>query len=215
MVPVDPSSIVNLVSVSLRKSIVSGGLPAGQCFTVSELAAQLGVSHVPIREALRRLESEGLVDMLPTKGGRVRPMNRDDVLGLFRLRLKLEPRLAIESSSSLTADDRKRLEAILDRLHGRMIVGERLDVHRQFHLRLLRNAMSDWDFRIWNHVYTATERYAGLRFALEHEADADRRDHMPLLDAMKSGSESEVRTVTVEHIERNRHHILAMIDNVS
>jgi len=212
MAPVDITSVVDIVTVRLRQYIVADDLPAGLGFTVTNLASQLGVSHVPVREALRRLEMEGLVAFLPTKGGEVRAMNRDDVLGLYRLRLLLEPKLAAESVPSLTRDDLEHLEAGLEGLRGDMTVNDRLDVHRQFHLHLLQKAMSEWDYRVWNYLYTATERYARLRFALDEDPDTDRGDHMPILDAVISGSESRVQTTTAEHLEHNRRHILGIIE---
>lgn len=216
MVPVDPVSIVDQATVKIRHSIVSGELPAGQGFSITNLASQLGVSHIPVREALRRLETEGLVTLRPTRGGEVRPMNRDDVLGIYRLRLLFEPDLAVESASSMTEDDLAELTAILAGLRGEMSVDERMSMHRQFHFRLLGNAMSEWDLRVWDYLYTANERYARLLFAVGDDADTDRDHyelHERLLNAVLSRSEVQVRQSTTDHLERNREHILAMLES--
>jgi DNA-binding GntR family transcriptional regulator len=215
MVPVDPISVVDQVTVQIRHSIVTGELPAGKSFSITNLAEQLGVSHIPVREALRRLETEGLVTLRPTRGGEVRPMNKDDVNGIYRLRLLFEPDLAARGVALLTEDDISNLKSILDETSLMMSVDERMDMHRRFHLGLAQKAMSDWDLRVWDYLFTANERYARLLFALQDESghDDDHHEvHERLLKAAASRSDALVRAVTTEHLTRNQERILSMLD---
>ena len=68
------SSAVDLVTSEIRRAVLTGALPAGEQFSIRDLAAQLGVSHIPIREALRRLESQGLIVLRQARSASVAPL---------------------------------------------------------------------------------------------------------------------------------------------
>ena len=129
--------------VALREAILRGELAAGAHLGEVELAERLGVSRTPVREALSRLASEGLVEVLPHRGARVVTFSPDDLDGIFDVRLALEPRATGRAAGRATADDL----AALDDLACRMLVvgspgpDQDLDalvpLNREFHARLL------------------------------------------------------------------------------
>lgn len=129
--------------VALREAILRGELAAGAHLGEVELAERLGVSRTPVREALSRLASEGLVEVLPHRGARVVTFSPDDLDGIFDVRLALEPRATGRAAGRATADDL----AALDDLARRMLVvgspgpDQDLDalvpLNREFHARLL------------------------------------------------------------------------------
>src|SRR5947207_3329136 len=92
--PIEPRSVVEQVMTELRRSILSGALAPGRELSLRELAEMLQVSIIPVREALRSLESEGLVVTRPGRSARVAPLDLDELQGLYRLRRRLEPELA-------------------------------------------------------------------------------------------------------------------------
>jgi DNA-binding GntR family transcriptional regulator len=129
-----PSSLVDLAATGLRDRILSGDLRPGEKIVEEDLCARLGISRGPLREALRLLTQQGLVEHLPRRGSRVVEWSPDDVLQLFELRSVLE-RHAVESALPL-ADPSTALEpvraalAVMRSAKGGL---ERDDAHRTFH----------------------------------------------------------------------------------
>lgn len=129
--------------VALREAILRGELAAGAHLGEVELAERLGVSRTPVREALSRLASEGLVEVLPHRGARVAQFSPDDLDGIFDVRLALEPRATGRAATRATAAD---LDALDDLARRMLVVGspgpdQDLDalvpLNREFHARLL------------------------------------------------------------------------------
>lgn len=210
------ASAVDLVLHEIRRSILSGDLPPGQPFTVPALTEQLGVSHVPVREALRQLEAQGLIVLSPSRSAIVTPLDPADLRSIYRLRMSVEPELA-----ALAARDRS--DADLDEL-GRlvretfaMVPGEEFwDRHREFHAALIRPAASEWDFRILRPLWDASERYTRLVFdpVDEPEEFAVRRErvHENIVDAARSRDPERVREQLRLHLESN---MTTMLDRMS
>jgi len=129
-----PASLVELAEHRLRESILSGELEAGQKIVEEQLCAQFGISRAPLREALRLLAQQGLVEHLPRRGSRVVEWSPSDVRELFELREVLE-RHAIESALPL-ADPATALEPVRAALAHMTAAADELDrddAHRKFH----------------------------------------------------------------------------------
>ena len=99
LAPRDPAALVD----ALREAILDGRLPPGARLVQEELAAHYGTSRIPLREALRRLEGEGLVLTSPHRGSIVRPLSPKDVADLYDVRLALET-LAVRRAAARLAD---------------------------------------------------------------------------------------------------------------
>ena len=100
------SSAVDLVTSEIRRAVLTGALPAGEQFSIRDLAAQLGVSHIPIREALRRLESQGLIVLRQARSASVAPLSTSDLEAIYRLRYLIELPLA-GASAGATQPERR------------------------------------------------------------------------------------------------------------
>src|SRR3954467_8550091 len=74
------------VTADKRRAVLSGALPPGRTFSTAELSTQLGVSHIPVREALRRLDAQGSIVLRPGRKAMVSPLDRDELRAIFRLR---------------------------------------------------------------------------------------------------------------------------------
>jgi DNA-binding GntR family transcriptional regulator len=119
-------SAVEFAINSIRDGIRRGRYAPGQRLVVAELAKQFNVSAGPVREAIRRLTGEGVVDIVPHKGAAVRTFARDEVAEIFRVREVIEglaARLAAENIG--LSDYRRRFQALLDEM--RQIVAQRED----------------------------------------------------------------------------------------
>jgi DNA-binding GntR family transcriptional regulator len=158
-------SAVDRVTAEVRRAVLSGALPSGRTFSTAELSAQLGVSHIPVREALRRLDAQGLIVLRPGRKAMVSPLDRDELRAVFRLRQQIEPDLAAWSVSMLRADDLDRANTLLTAyIHGSGDIDELWDSHHELHLALLRPAASEWDLRILAQLWHASDRYTRVVF---------------------------------------------------
>jgi DNA-binding GntR family transcriptional regulator len=201
-------SVVDQVTDELRRAIVSGRLAPGREFSLREMAAQLGVSFIPVREALRSLEGEGLVVTRPNRSAMVAPLDPADLHAIYQLRRQIEPDLAADARKRLRPEQLDRLEASLelfaDPRHG---IEEIYDAHHAFHLELLRPAATVWHLRILEILWRAAERYIRVAFG---ELDPDpaehrRRSHAhgELLIAFRSGDARAVRRAWLAHLDEN------------
>lgn len=118
VVPVSRMSTVDLIVIELRKAILSGSLPTGGSLGEVEIAAQLGVSRGPLREAAQRLVQEGLLVSVPGRGLRVRTIGPDEVEDLYEARCAVEAHAARLLAARSDPVQVAELEAALARLVG-------------------------------------------------------------------------------------------------
>lgn len=129
-----PATLVELAEHRLRDAILSGALQPGERVVEEQLCADLGISRAPLREALRLLAQQGLVEHVPRRGSRVADWSPTDILQLFALRHVLECH-AIETALPL-ADPETSLEPVRASLDAMRTASDELDrddAHRAFH----------------------------------------------------------------------------------
>lgn len=183
----------------LRDAIIRGAYPAGSPIRQDEVASKYEVSRMPVREAMRRLEAEGLVNQRPHRGAVVADLDADDALELFEIRTELEslavrrsfPRLdetqiaAIESSHlALQKSSKKQI----------------LQRHRDFHLSLYVGAGKRLQKLIGEQL-DSSQRYH-LRFG-RPEMEVSRRDmqeHRQLVVAAKNRDVETATRIIREHV---------------
>lgn len=160
---VEAASAADRVADELRASILSSRLKAGQEFSLRQVANKLGVSFIPVREALRTLEAEGLLITRRGRSASVIPLSHEELDSAFRLRKQIEPELAGIAATLHSPEDLDKLESLLvvckdpttsPDLHA--------TAHIDFHLGLLRPAATSMDKRVLTSLIRATSRYARL-----------------------------------------------------
>ncbi len=211
---VTATTIVDDVSAEIRRSISDGRLVAGEPFSIAAISAALQVSHIPVREALRRLEAEGLVKLRPSKGAVVQPMNRADVTGIYRIRRLLEPQLAAWSCLGLIDSDLARAESLLSVYLTKPPIESELRDHREFHLLLLRPAASEWDLRVLEYLWHANDRYVRILFDPDDSSRQDElfRSHTVLLDAARQRSPELLQQTLLQHLIDVESSIIAALE---
>lgn len=205
---IEDSSLAERVTAELRRAIICGSLAPGQEFSLREIAGMLGVSFIPVREALRGLESEGLVTTRRGRSAMVTPLNSHDLAAVYRLRRVIEPELA-ERSCLMVSD--AELDALEGSVHSfgdeQLGIDEVYEAHHDFHLRLLAPAATEWDVRILNTLWRAAERYIRIGFGKldPQPAEHPRREHAheELLKAFCSREPATVSEAVTRHLEHN------------
>ncbi len=131
----------SLVAAEIRSAILSGSLPPGARLKQAQLAADLNVSRIPVREALRILESEGLIESTPGKGSRVIELTRRDAEDVLSVRGALEGLAARLAAARVTSSDIEMLRKIIEAGQEATMEGDHVsatEFHTQFHLELAR-----------------------------------------------------------------------------
>jgi DNA-binding GntR family transcriptional regulator len=202
-----PLSIVDQVTESVTRMILHGEVAPGELVAIRDLSQRLGVSHVPVREALRRLEGQGLVIFRRGKRPQIAPLDVDDFRDIFRLRRLIEADVASRSARLLTPERRAVVERLYEQLRMLLLAGpagQVSPVHTQFHLALLPGA-TRWDRQMLEQLWTATDRYIQF-YVLGARADADQvrvilDAHEALVEVARHPTASSLRAAVVEHIK--------------
>jgi DNA-binding GntR family transcriptional regulator len=194
------------VASYLRDAILGGQLRPGDRIRQEEVAERLRASRLPVREALRILEAEGLTELEPHKGARVPRLTQHEVEVIYQMRERLEPLALAESLPRLTAGDDERLGKLQQRIEDNDDLEKFLDLDREFHLLTycgcqvepLNQAVA----RLWN----STQHYRRSYVALGGQ---DRMwlvnaEHRLILDAVLRRDATDGERYLSGHIRRTR-----------
>jgi DNA-binding GntR family transcriptional regulator len=196
-------SVVDNVTVLLRRALLAGEIKPGERIKIAELEKAFGVSHIPIREAVRRLETEGLIIALPQRTAVAAGVDLDDLRGLYDLRRIVECDVIRRSVESMTPEHVEAVRAALESLEA---VAQDHDsprfweLHRDFHWALLEPAASAWIQRVVDQVWLAAQRYVRL-FISETLRDA-MTDHRELLACCEERDGPRAEAVLRRHLDR-------------
>lgn len=195
----------------VRKRISYGKLGPGQRLIEQSLADEFGVSRIPVREALRMLESEGLVETIPRKGVVVKTFSRQDLEHLYDVRTALEVQAFRLAAERATAKDSRKLEALLKRAAKAM---EKADVSTvsqvnvEFHETVVEIAGNPF---LSSMLEPLTGRL-GLLMGQSHEHDRQMTEHSGLAEAIAEHDADRAGAAALAHIRRSRSHALAKYD---
>ncbi len=198
----------------LRQAILAGRHAAGTQLRQDALAAEFGVSRIPVREALFQLEAEGLVRIEPHKGAIVAGFAADEIDDVFDLRVMLEPRLLRRSVPRLTAADYEEvvgLDAAFAEAIARHDVARWGELNARLHLSLYRQAALPRTLGIVGQLLQASDRYTRVQLNREPALARAQREHRKLITLCRDGRVDEASAYLVAHIEsvrRDLHRLL-------
>jgi len=199
----EPASLVELVMERLREEILGGALAPGDRLIEEQLTARFGISRAPLREALRLLGQQGLVEHLPRRGVRVAELSARDVDELFALRDVLErhavsnmpPGPPALSDLAAALEDMDRAAAAGD------APGEN-EAHRRFHLALVALAGQRQLLLVYEPIILKLQLYMAANLRREAEARAPEEGvarHRRLYEAVASGDPETALEVLANH----------------
>jgi DNA-binding GntR family transcriptional regulator len=194
------------VADHLRDTILAGALAPGQRIKQEEVAARFGTSRLPVREALRILEAEGLVEHERNKGARVPRLSMHEVDVLYRMRERLEPLALLESMPGLDDAALQRLDDVQSRIEANTEVAGFLALDREFHLLSYSGCriapLTATVTRLWNS--TQHYRRAFMQLSGPGRAWVVNAEHRLLLDALRRGDGADAELHLSGHIRRTR-----------
>ncbi len=188
---------------TLREAILSGELKPGQALTETDLARQLGVSRAPIREALRILNSEGLVETIPYHGTTVRRLTKTDIEEIYSMRILLETYAMEQVIQKCEPADLRRLRDIVDRMVNAGDAGDLIAVNaydRDFHDALIEMSEHHLLHSMWLMVAMKVRQVMALVNRRNTDLTQIARKHLPLLEAMEAGDVAGAKTILSLHI---------------
>lgn len=187
--PLRVPSVVGLAYDAIRELIVSGSLPPGARVGQAEIAEQLGISRGPVREALRRLAGDGLVEFEVNRGFFVADFGLGVVLQRLEARTLLEPQIARLAAERRADADLEALRAAIRDERAATTSDAAHDASRAFHLALARATRNDALWRLIDQLWIADvgRRLLASRYATPTWPDDDAREHELILAAVESG----------------------------
>jgi DNA-binding GntR family transcriptional regulator len=194
------------IAASLREAILSGEIAPGQWIRQEEVAARLGASRLPVREALRMLEAEGLTEHEANKGSRVPMLGMHEVAVVYQMRERLEPLALTESLPHLTPEQIAHLEQVQARIESDEGLPEFLALDREFHLMSYAGCPTERLVSTISRLWNATQHH---RRAFMLLSGPERRwivnsEHRLLLDAIRRRDAVDGERYLSGHIRRTR-----------
>ncbi|SNR57130.1 GntR family transcriptional regulator [Actinomadura mexicana] len=199
--------MTQVVGRYLREAILAGELSPGAPIRQEAVAREHGVSRLPVREALRQLESEGLVVIRPNSGARVAILDFAEYTEIYKIRERLEPLAFAESVGNLSAEQRAEVSRLADELES--LTGRPdawLDADRRFHLACYAGVPTPRLLRMIVEFWNTTQRYRRIlltTFTDQEFAVAD-DEHRLIADAAITGNARAGEDLIRVHIERSR-----------
>lgn len=190
----------------LREEILRGELRPGDRIRQEEVAERFGASRLPVREALRMLEADGLTEHEAHKGARVPRLSQHEVEVIYQMRERLEPLAIIESLDLLTADDRDRLEDVQRRIEENDDVDRFLELDREFHLLTYSGCAIDPLMSMVRRLWNSTQHYRRAFVALSGPGRmwVVNAEHRLILDAVERRDPVDAERHVSGHIRRTR-----------
>ena len=204
------TSLADQVFDRLENDIIQGVYPKGEVLTELKLVEQLGVSRTPIREALRRLEQERLIEDTG-KGSKVLGITEDDLLDIMTIRERIEGVAAYYATLNMTEESRKELTHLVDLQEFYFQKGdaERLrQVDDQFHDAICYLSKRTVIMDTLIPLHRKTRRYRRLAMDDWNRVPKTKQEHYEIYQAIVSGNAELASELTAKHITNAKIHLL-------
>lgn len=203
---------------TLREAIIVGELKPGERLMEVQLAEKMGVSRTPVREAIRKLELEGLVEMLPRKGAHVADLSVKDIMDVLELRSTLDGLASSLSASRITEEEVRELKHVQSQFVG-YVEKENLqgsvkkDV--EFHDIIYRSSRNDKLMQITNNLREQIQRFRVI-YIKDYSSTRDLiKEHAEIFDAISRRDPDAARQAAQKHIKNQEDTIIKSIrDNM-
>jgi len=199
----DKHSLGSRVFHTIRENILSGKYAPNEELKEMTIGEELGVSRTPVREALRQLELEGLVSIIPNKGAYVVGLTPKDMQDIYEIRCRLEGLCARWAAKSITKEQLDELEEIVFRaeFHAKKGNAEQLvELDNKFHETLYAAAGSKELQRVLSDFHHYLQRVRKVTLTDEKRASDSNREHMMIVEALKEHDEDKAEKLATQHI---------------
>ncbi|RQZ19155.1 GntR family transcriptional regulator [Burkholderia sp. Bp9031] len=205
-------STADTVAASLREMIINGELQAGERLVERDLAEHFGISRIPMREAIQRLEREGLLDIFRNRGAVVRMLSAADVQEIYDMRALLEGDAIYRSVKRIDDETLARAE-LVHRLLGESSVPRRQgELNREFHALLYSCCGNERLPKAIAELRSQVERYERLQATLLADTPSFQVEHEAILQACRERNARGARAMTVAHLQSARRIVMRLVE---
>jgi DNA-binding GntR family transcriptional regulator len=202
---------VELVTKAIRQRILSGEFAPGEALRQEALADELGVSRVPIREAITRLSAEGLLTNVPHKGAYVAELSVDEVRETFEIRLRLEPWLFAAAIPKITNAEIAKAERLVKEM-DKADSGEWGHLNWRFHETLYSPAQRDITLQMLRVLHDRSDRYFRFQVVKVPIREQSHEEHMALVEACKKRDSKLGAKLLEQHVKTASTQIVSVVE---
>ncbi len=194
------ASASDVIYDALRDGIVSGVLKEGESIRQDRIAQMFNVSRIPVREALKRLEAQGLVTTQRYKGAVVSTLSAQELEEIFELRADLEAKLIRGAVANMTKDGLALARHNCDAFDGEADSARWGELNRAFHVALYEGAGRPYHLKLIGELNDRVDAYVRAQLVLTDGAARARREHRASLEACARGDAEQAAELTRAHI---------------
>ena len=211
---VESKPIREIAYETLKHAIITGELPSGSRIVETEYADRLHISRTPLREALRKLERDGLVEYVLRRGVVVRAFTMEDVEEIYTIRNALELLTPAAIVAKATPED---IRSLREKLHQMDALVENNDIEslsplaRAFHAQLTAISGMTRILRVIESQDEYITRFSALSIAAEDRRAAAHQEHYRLVDCVENKDAEGLESLMRKHIERSKQKCLAAL----
>ncbi|MDQ1197458.1 GntR family transcriptional regulator [Agrobacterium sp. SORGH_AS 787] len=197
-----PATAEEEAYVHLQQALRQGRYKAGDRLIPEEIAADIGMSRMPVREAFRRLAADGLVTLRPNRGCIVAGLTLEEIREAFEIRSVLEGLAVRLATPRMTTETFEELERLLERMEraGQSGSGDWVLRHQEFHALIYGLSGRPKLIRQINALHVMIEPYMRIWFDYVEKPLSARQEHERLIDVLKSGNTRDAEAVMQDHI---------------
>ncbi len=194
------------IADSLRTAILGGSYLPGERIRQEDVAARSGASRIPVREALRMLDSEGLVTLVANSGAWVTKLSMSECVETYLIRERLEPLLLRTSMPNLDDGAAGRLGELAAEMEAGAGLDAFMRADREFHLSSYAGAASSEMWQIIHRMWNTTQHYRRefTRLAMAGGLSVTHLEHRLLLDCIRRQDPDDAERVLITHLRRTR-----------
>jgi DNA-binding GntR family transcriptional regulator len=209
------TSTPDVIAETLREEILRGEVAPGQALRQEELAERIGVSRLPVRDALLRLEAQGLVHVYPNRGAFVISLSADEVTEIFEMRILLEGDIIERAVPRMTAEHWRRIDAAHAEATRTAGGPEWVEGDWRFHRTLYEAAERPRQLATIENLRSTVARYSSAYDALPTRTPEWLADHDAILEACRARAAVAAKQRLVQHLRRARALVLTKLEGES
>jgi DNA-binding GntR family transcriptional regulator len=213
--PIKKQSLQKMVHGALRQAILEREIEPGELINIRNLAEKLDVSTMPVREALRQLEAEGLVTFTSNKRIVANRLSRKELYDIYSIRIPLEEMAISKCFDSKDKNGLRRLEDLHRQMAKDGVMGTKwFNLNRTFHMKLYEMSGSPRLYQILEGLWNSTGPYLLIFSGSVKAVTKANKEHALILETLRKGDKTRAKKILREHLRNGLRAIESQLEDV-